>query len=102
MLGTRVVIGHYQMALAWGTDIVCVRRGARGQLDRRGCDIFIGNHAQYMPEAVQTGAPLVVRLDLVPARFGYVGVVEHDILGFGELYPPAARLDIYRAELPAL
>src|SRR5690348_554038 len=96
--GTAVIVRHYQMALARRANVVFICKGARRKLNRRRCYIFVGNYAQYVPDAVQPGAPLIFRFNLVPARIRDVGVAEHYVLSLGELYPLAARLDVYRAQ----
>jgi hypothetical protein len=55
---------------------------------------------QYVSEEVRAGTPLVVALDGVPGRLLDVGVVEHLVLGLGELPPFASSFKAHLAQFP--
>ena len=53
-------------------------------------------------DAVQPRPLLVVRVHHVPRRLRDVAHREHPVLGLGIVHPARARLEVHRAELPAL
>ena len=55
-----------------------------------------------MPDHVQPGAFLIFRIRDIPGRLLGVGYREHLVLGPRVLGPVLARLQIHRAQLPAL
>ena len=75
---------------------------ARPEFYRFRGQVFIGNHAQQVLDAVEAGMFLDVRVDHVPGRLLDIGMCEIIILGLRILEPEVARLDIHGAQFPAL
>ena len=64
--------------------------------------VVIGNLLEQVGDAVEPCLLLIVSVDHEPRRVRTVGVSEHLVLGLGILDPVLARLDVHRAQLPAL
>src|SRR6185312_2338400 len=82
-------------------DVALVRL-ARRELDRLGGQVLVGDQAEQVGDQVESCAALVVAVDHVPRRLPDVGVAEHLVLGLRILDPARPRLEVHRAELPAL
>ena len=76
-----VNLGDEGLVRDWGSDITLVLL-SRGQLDRLRRQVFVGDEAEQMVNAVEAGAFLVVGLHHVPRRLFDIGALEHLIFGF--------------------
>src|ERR1041384_4057936 len=75
---------------------------SRGELDRTGIDRLVGDLLEQMGDQVESGGALVVSRDDEPRGVRGVGVGEHLVLCLGVVDPASSRLDVDRAQLPAL
>src|SRR5262249_54457311 len=74
--------------------------GAFRQLQLLPLDLLVGNPAEQVRDAVETGALLVVRADEVPGRVLRVGRLEHHVAGAGVVVPALAPREVHVAQLP--
>ncbi len=67
------------------------------QLDRRWCQVLIGDQAQQVLDTIQARVLLHIRVYDTPRRLLDIGVGKHGVFGFGVFHPALARLQIHGA-----
>src|SRR5262245_133667 len=73
---------------------------ARGQLHLLARCFLVGDQAEQVTDAVETGAPLVIRGQDVPGGELRVGGLKHDVARLRICEPFASRAQVRRAQLP--
>lgn len=97
-----VHLGHVRLRVDGRAHIADARLLARGQIERLGQYILIGDLREQVMDAVEPRPLLHVALHHPPRRLPGVGVLEHLVLGAGELLPAIATIEVDLRELPAL
>src|SRR5262249_30504450 len=70
------------------------------QLDLRPLHFLVWNQSQDMRDAIESRAPLVVRMNDVPRSVFAVGFLEHHGAGARVVVPAPERLETHRAQFP--
>src|SRR5262245_4260805 len=100
IVANSVLLGNELPALQTGLIVVFVLVGALGQIDLLPLYLFVRDGVENVRNAIQPGAPLVVRPHDEPWRMFGVGPLQHLIACFGVFVPSFIRLDIHRAQFP--